>query len=198
MLAATSLFDDSERVGYNHPLAVRDQPRCFPRLATPFSSPHCRQLASINLTRIQPRKGDVAMSDFLTEIASKAGLDSEQAHQGVGVLLTTLKNRLDPAAFSHIRGAIPDSEDMLSAIETKMQAGTGGLLDVVKNITGKLVGGKQDARASLESTFASVGLSPEHLKSLLPQLHEMLANKLPPHVMDQIKEHVPGFGPATE
>ena len=139
------------------------------------------------------------MSGFLTEVASRAGLDGDRAHQGVGALLATLKDRLDPAAFSHVRNAIPDSDDMLSAAETKMRAEGGGLLDVVKNVTQKLVGGKEaQADTSVESSFASVGLSPEHLKSLLPQLHEMLAKKLPPDVIDQIREHVPGFGPATE
>jgi hypothetical protein len=38
----------------------------------------------------------------------------------------------------------------------------------------------------------------EHLKSLLPHLHEMLASRLPPDVMEQIKQHVPGFAQAME
>src|SRR6516165_7004817 len=112
------------------------------------------------------------MSGFLTEVASRAGLDSDRAHQGVGALLATLKDRLDPAAFSHVRKAIPDSEDMLSAAEAKMRE-SGGLLDVVKSVTEKLLGGKEAqgdaADTSVESSFASVGLSPEHLKNLLPQ-----------------------------
>jgi hypothetical protein len=46
--------------------------------------------------------------------------------------------------------------------------------------------------------FASQVLSADQLKGLLPKLHDMLADKVPPHVLDQIRQHIPGFGPAAE
>jgi hypothetical protein len=138
------------------------------------------------------------MADFLTELASKADLESDEAHHGVGALLSMLKERLDPAAFAHLQNAIPNSGQMLSRFEDKMQM-TGGVLAAVKSVAGKLLGaGEQDPAASSESHFDRAGLSPDQLKNLLPILHGMLANRLPRQVLDQIRKHVPGFGPADD
>jgi hypothetical protein len=139
------------------------------------------------------------MPGFLEELASKAGLESDQTHQGVGALLAMLKSRLDPTAFSHLQNSIPNSDEALSKFEFKMQSTGGGLLDSVKSVAGKLLGGNvQDVAAAAQSHFGGAGLSADHLKSFLPALHEMLAGKLPPHVMNQIREHVPGFGQLDE
>jgi hypothetical protein len=138
------------------------------------------------------------MPDFTTELSSNAGLAKDQALQGIGAMLGMLKSRLDPEAFSHLKNAIPDSGDMLSAFEEKMQSTGGGLMDAVKNVAGKLLGGEQDSTAALHSHFASVGLTPEHLKDLLPQLHEMLSGKVPSGVIEQMKKHIPGFGQPAE
>jgi hypothetical protein len=135
------------------------------------------------------------MPSFLEELASKAGLEHDQAHQGVGALLTMLKSRLDPAVFSHLQNSIPNADEAQSRYDSTAQSGSGGLLDTVKGMAGKLWGGNtQDAMASLQAHFGGGGLSPDHLKSFLPALHDMLAAKLPPEVMSQIREHVPGFG----
>ena len=139
------------------------------------------------------------MANFLTNLAAGAGLDENQVHQGMGALLAMLKSRLDPAAFEHLRNAIPNSDQMVAGFEDKKQwASAGGLLDAVKGMAGKMLGGEQDSEAAINSHFASVGLSPDHLKSLLPNLHEVLASKLPPQVLEQIKQHVPGFGESVE
>ena len=139
------------------------------------------------------------MPDFLSELASKTGMESDQAHQGVGALLTMLKSRLDPEVFSHLKDAIPNSDHILSSAEKKIGSAGTGLLDAVKSMAGKLMGGAgQDPAAALESHFAGMGLSRDHLQSLLPKLHQMLASKLPPNVLEQIKQHVPQFGPPAE
>jgi hypothetical protein len=138
------------------------------------------------------------MADFLTELASKAGLEGDEAHHGVGALLSMLKERLDPAAFAHLQNAIPNSGQMLSRFEDKMQMTGGSVLAAVKSVAGKVLGAGQDSAAVLESHFERVGLTPDQLKGLLPKLHGMLADKLPPQVLDQIRKHVPGFGPADD
>jgi hypothetical protein len=144
-------------------------------------------------------KEDNTMSNFLTDLAEKSGLEADQAHQGVGSLLALLKDRLDPAAFAHLKNAIPNCDDLLSAIQTKMQSTSGGVLDAVKSMAGKLfAGADQGTATAVDPDSESSGLTPEHVKSLLPSLHEMLASKLPPEVINQIREHVPGFGPASD
>jgi hypothetical protein len=137
------------------------------------------------------------MADFLSDLASKAGVDSDQAHQGLGALLALLKSRLSPDAFARLKSAIPRSDDMLDSVQDKVQSGGAGLLEGVKNVAGKIFGGQNPA-AALESHFSNVGVSPDQLKRFLPQLHEMLANRLPTNVLAQIEEHVPGFSPKEE
>jgi hypothetical protein len=136
------------------------------------------------------------MADFLSDLASGAGLADDEAHHGVGALLALLKSRLNPEAYGHVKNAIPNAERMLSDFQDKAESAGGGLMDAVKGMAGKLFG-RQD-NAALQDHFSLAGLSADKLKSLLPQLHDMLAGKIPPHVLDQIKQHVPGFGPAGE
>ena len=136
------------------------------------------------------------MADFLSELASGVGLEDEQAQHGVGALLSTLKSKLDPEAFAHLKNSIPNCEEMVSAFKNKADSAGGGLMDTMKNMAGKFFGNQEGSEA--QAHFAKAGLSVDQLKSLLPKLHDMLADKVPPHVMEQIKQHLPGFGPAPE
>jgi hypothetical protein len=139
------------------------------------------------------------MADFLSELASSVGLEDEQAHHGVGALLTLLKNKMDPEAFAHLKKSIPNSEEMLSASEDQAECGgptEGGLMEQMKNMAGKVFA--KQGSGETQAHFAKAGLSADQLKDLLPKLHDMLAGKVPPHVLDQIKQHIPGFGPAAE
>jgi uncharacterized protein (DUF2267 family) len=139
------------------------------------------------------------MASFLEELADKAGLRSDQAHQGVGALLTMLKDRLDPETFSRLQQSIPNAAEVLAKCQSKAQEAKGNLLDALKEISGKLLGGSnQDAIAAVQSHFANFGLSADHLKSLLPALGETLAKRLPPDLMNQIHMHVPGLDRSTE
>jgi hypothetical protein len=139
------------------------------------------------------------MPEFLTELADKAGVQDDQAHHGIGAFLAMLKSRLDPGAFERLKEAIPNSDHMLSAFEGKAASAGGGLLDTIKGMAGSLLGkGQADPTTALQSHLAGVGISPEQLKTFLPRLHAMLADKLPAHVMDQIRQHVPAFGPPPE
>jgi Protein of unknown function VcgC/VcgE (DUF2780) len=139
------------------------------------------------------------MADFLSDLASKAGMDTDQAHQGLGALLAVLKSKMSPEAFEHLKNAIPSSENMLTSAQDKIQTGGAGLVESVKNMAGKIFGGgDQNPLGALESHFSNAGVSADQLKSLLPKLHEMLANKLPPNVLAQIEQHLPGFCPAEE
>jgi hypothetical protein len=136
------------------------------------------------------------MAEFLNELASGAGVEDHEAHHGMGAVLAHLKSRLSPEAFAHLKNAIPDCEHMLSAFQKKAGSTGGSLLDSLKGMAGKLWG-PQDSGAPQDQN-ALAGLSTEKLRNLLRQLHDMLAAKLPPHVLDQIKQYVPGFQPAAE
>ncbi len=139
------------------------------------------------------------MADFLSELASKTGIGSDQAHQGVGALLSMLKERLDPETFEQLKQSIPGSDRMLSTIEEKF-AGS-GLMNAVKAVAARFGGsgdGQNDRFAAIEGQLAGLGLTPDRLKSLLPQLHDMVRDKLPPDVVQQIQEHFPEFDRPSE
>jgi hypothetical protein len=138
------------------------------------------------------------MADFLSDLATRAGLDKDQAQQGLGALLALLKDRLNPEAFAHLKDAVPSSERMLESAQEKLASGGAGLLEGVKNMAGKIFGGGQDPVAALESHLSKAGVSADQLKNFLPKLHEMLASKLPENVLAQIKEHLPEFSPSEE
>jgi hypothetical protein len=142
------------------------------------------------------QKGGTTMADFLNELASDSGLENHEAHHGVGAMLAFLKDRLNPEVYAHLKNAIPNSEQMLSAFQDKAESAGGGFLDALKGIAGKLFGEQGGAAPPDQSDGAA--LSADKLRSLMSSLHDMLAGKIPPHVLDQIKQHVPGFGPAAE
>src|SRR5262245_35101733 len=98
------------------------------------------------------------MADFLSELASSVGLEDEQAHHGVGAVLTMLKSKLDPEAFAHVKKSIPDSEEMQSAYQDRAESGEsteGGLMDQMKNIAGKFFG--KEGSAETQAHFAKAG-----------------------------------------
>ncbi len=93
---------------------------------------------------------------------------------------------------------------MLAALEEKF-AGS-GLLNAVKAVASHFGGGSasasggggDDRLGALEGQLAGLGLTPDHLKSLLPKLHELVGDKLPPEVVEQIRQRFPEFAPAAE
>jgi hypothetical protein len=80
-----------------------------------------------------------------------------------------LKERLDPETFEQLKQSIPGSDRMLSTIEEKF-AGS-GLMNAVKAVAARFGGGdgQNDRFAAIEGQLAGLGLTPDRLKSLLPQ-----------------------------
>ena len=140
------------------------------------------------------------MAEFIEELSAKTGIETDQAHQGVGALLSLLKEHLDPEAFEQLKQAIPGSQGMLTALEEKF-AGS-GLLNAVKAVAARFGGGGggggDDRFGALEGQLAGLGLTPDHLKSLLPKLHDLVRDKLPPEVVEQIQQRFPEFDRAAE
>jgi hypothetical protein len=147
---------------------------------------------------------DSVVAEFIDELSEKTGIETDQAHQGVGALLSLLKEHLDPQAFEQVKQAIPGAQGMLAALEEKF-AGS-GLLNAVKAVASHFGGGSasasggggDDRLGALEGQLAGLGLTPDHLKSLLPKLHELVGDKLPPEVVEQIRQRFPEFDRAAE
>jgi hypothetical protein len=156
-----------------------------------------RRRAPSNFKNISSQSTEVkAMADFLSELSTKAGIDPDQAHQGVGAVLSLLKEHLDPETFEQLKQSIPGSQGMLAAIEEKF-AGS-GLMNAVKAVAARFGGGGDDRFGALEGQLAGLGLTPDKLKSLLPKLHDLVHDKLPPEVVEQIQQRFPEFDRAAE
>jgi hypothetical protein len=134
------------------------------------------------------------MATFLSDLSEETGLATDKAGQGIGALLAMLKGRLDPEAFSRLKNSIPGADHMLSAFEAGAPSEGGGLLNTVKEMAGKLLGGDQDAASALKSHFARLGLSDDHLNSLVQKFYEMVKDKLPPDLLARLREHLPTAG----
>ncbi len=136
------------------------------------------------------------MATFLSDLSEETGLATDKAGQGIGALLAMLKGRLDPEAFSRLKNTIPGADHMLSAFEAGAPPeGGGGLLNTVKEMAGKFLGGgDQDPASALKGHFAKLGMSEDHLNSLVQKFHEMVADKLPPDLLARLREHLPTGG----
>jgi hypothetical protein len=132
----------------------------------------------------------------MSDLASDAGLEEHEANHGVGAVLALLQSRLNPEAYEHVKKAIPDSDDMVSAFQEKVGAEGGGFIEAVKGMAGKILA--RQPGDTPQNPLAGIGLSPDQLQNFLPRLHDMLAEKIPPHVLDEIKTHIPQFGPAVQ
>jgi hypothetical protein len=129
------------------------------------------------------------MSDFVSELASKSGIDLEQAKKGLGALLAFFKDKLPEGVFSQIHSAIPNANALIGAAPAA-EAPSGGVLSAVTGLAEKIFGGG-DA-AALVSKLTHAGFTPEQLKEFLPKVIEFLKTKLPADVLGKVTGMLPG------
>jgi hypothetical protein len=111
------------------------------------------------------------------DLASKTGVTPEQAQQGMGAVLSALKSTFPEEAFEKVRSAVPDSEEAIAQAESAGAGATGGIMEAVENMAGKVLGGG-GAAAELASKLSQLGLSPEQIKNFLPKAIEFIKVKL--------------------
>ena len=126
------------------------------------------------------------MADLVSELASKAGVSTEQARKGLGAVLALLKDKLPGNVFSQIQSAVPGAEGLMTDAKAAPEA-SGSLLDTVKEMAGKLFGGS----GALASNLSRLGFSAEQGQNFLSTVLDFLKNKLPPDVMDKLSGLIP-------
>ena len=82
------------------------------------------------------------MSDMITTLATRTGIDPETARKGLGAMLSFAKGQLPPDAFGKVQSAVPGSEEMISSFESSGESSSPGLLGTVAGLAGKLLGGQ--------------------------------------------------------
>jgi hypothetical protein len=128
------------------------------------------------------------MSDIVADLAARSGLTPEQVHKALGAVLSFAKKSLPESAFNQLSAAVPDSAQMMAAAETHEES-SGGILDTLKGMAGKMFGG--GSSAALLSKLSSLGISAEKLQSFLSQVVQSLKGKCPDSVVEKLNELVP-------
>jgi hypothetical protein len=133
------------------------------------------------------------MAETIGELASKSGISVDQAKEGLGALLSSLKGALPAESFSRLQEAVPDAGPMTAGAEKSGQESSGGLLGALTGAVGKLFGGGE---GTLTAKLAQMGFSPEQLQQFLPNALEFLKRKLPADLMERIGSLIGGAGAA--
>jgi hypothetical protein len=133
------------------------------------------------------------MSDLANRLAAETGISGEQAHKGLGALLTFIKEQLGDETFQKLEAAIPGAASMLSSFESSEGASKGGLLETVTALAGKLFGGKAEGGAELLASLSKLGFQPGQIEAFLPKALEFLKNHLPPELVERVLAILPGL-----
>jgi hypothetical protein len=129
------------------------------------------------------------MADIIAELASKTGVSAEQARQGLGTVLSLVKEHIPAESFSRLTGAIPGADRMMAAAQEGTDE-SGGILAKVSGMAGKIFGGGSGATA-LVSKLTQQGFSAEQIQTFIPSVFEFLKNKLPGDVMKKLDDLLP-------
>jgi hypothetical protein len=132
-------------------------------------------------------------------LAAETGVSGEQAHQGLGALLSFIKEQLGDENLQKLEAAIPGAANMISKFESSEGASQGGgLFETVAALAGKLFGGKAEGGAELLASLSKLGFQPEQIEAFLPKALEFLKNHLPPELIERVLASLPGLANLTD
>jgi hypothetical protein len=130
------------------------------------------------------------VSDFISELASRSGINLDMARKGLGAILAFFKEKLPADTFAKVSGAVPGAEGLMADAEAAPQAqAEGGVMHTLAEWAGKLFGG--GGASAVLAKLTALGFSPEQVKSFLPKVLDFLKGKLPPEAMKQISGLLP-------
>ena len=133
------------------------------------------------------------MSDLANTLATETGISGEQAHKGLGALLSFLKERLGEENFQKLEAAIPGAASMISNFEASQETSRGGLFETVTALAGKLFGGKAEGGAELLASLSKLGFQSGQIEAFLPKALEFIKNHLPPELIERVMASLPGL-----
>ncbi len=133
------------------------------------------------------------MSDFISTLASKAGLDTGTAEKGLGALLSTLQQHIPGDAFSQVSSAIPNAGGILSTFQKAAAPAQDSPLGGLMGMAGTLFGSSSPAASTLMTQFSKAGFSMDTVKTFLPVALQLLKDKLSPETMKLVEGAVPGI-----
>jgi hypothetical protein len=133
------------------------------------------------------------MNDFVSTLASRAGIDPGNVQSGMGAVLSTLQKFVPTETFSRVASAIPDSGSMLTEFQHCATSTVTGLSGAMSGLAGALLGGSNEVTSTLISRLSQAGLSLEMIKRFLPAAATLLRDRVPEDVLNQVDRSIPGF-----
>jgi hypothetical protein len=130
------------------------------------------------------------VSDFISELANKSGINLDMAKKALGAILAFFKEKLPADTFAKVTAAVPEAEGLMADAAAAPEAqAEGGVMHAITEWAGKRFGGG-GASAAL-SKLTSLGLSADQIKKFLPNVLAFLKGKLPAEAMNQISGLLP-------
>jgi len=133
------------------------------------------------------------MSDFISTLASKAGLSTAQAEQGVGALLSSLKGNLPADLFGKVSQAVPNASTIISGFQAAAGKAEPSVMSSLTGLAGSLLGDKAGAAAGLMKNFGQIGFNADTVKAFLPLAMDLLSKKLSPDIMKAVEKQIPAL-----
>jgi hypothetical protein len=129
------------------------------------------------------------MQEFIQSVASKFGINEEQAKSATGGVLNFLKEQGPGAETDTLISKIPGAEDVMQSApeggESTERSGTGGMLGGV----GSMLGGAGGALAALQGS----GLQGGQAKEFVVMLVDYAKQKAGPEQVEQVLDKVPAL-----
>ncbi|MFN3131792.1 MULTISPECIES: DUF2780 domain-containing protein [Stappiaceae] len=125
------------------------------------------------------------MQELISRIMARAGIEQQQAEDGLGIILGFLNKEAPAEKMQQVLDALPGAADLLAA-----RAGTsgGGLLGGL----GNMMGGTMGAMAALNE-LNKAGLGMGEIQGLVKELVSYAKEKAGDDVVDEVIAKIPGL-----
>jgi hypothetical protein len=135
------------------------------------------------------------MSEIVNQLASHTGISPELVEKGLGALFSFLKKELGAETYTEVESSVPGAVNTLKTFEESPEPahGSGGLLGMVGELAGKILGGKTGEGAELVATLSKLGLKPQQVESFLPKALELIKTYLRPELIQKILAALPAI-----
>lgn len=138
------------------------------------------------------------MDEIVRTLAQHLNISEATARNGLGAVITFLKGHLPAGLANQLETSVPGAGGLAEGFEAnKEPESSGGVLGMVTGIAGKLIGGQVGAASQLASLLGQAGLSMDQVARFVPKAAELLKDRVPKEVYDQIIALVPTADPAA-
>jgi hypothetical protein len=133
------------------------------------------------------------MSELVNTLTDQTGISSDLVHKGLGALLSFLKKEAGDETFAKLISTIPGAAGFVEKFESSPAAESGGLLDIVSGLAGKLFGSKGADGASLLAALSKLGFNAEQIEAFLPKALELIKSYVPSDLLEKILAKLPAL-----